>query len=96
MRFTNLTYEVLQRGGGSGTPNVGEMLLKVGKLLTCLPVLKRLATGKSSTQQRTVVRDASGEFKNNCLTLVIGPPSCGKSSLLKLCSGLVRPYRNHK
>eukprot|EP00611_Tribonema_gayanum_P003867 TRINITY_DN130_c0_g1_i4.p1 TRINITY_DN130_c0_g1~~TRINITY_DN130_c0_g1_i4.p1 ORF type:complete len:1058 (+),score=462.30 TRINITY_DN130_c0_g1_i4:90-3263(+) len=96
VRIKDLTYQVVRRGGTSSEPTVGDMFMKVGGALMCLPLLNVLAHGPSKPVTRTVVRGCSGIFKPGTLTLVIGPPGCGKSSLLKLLAGQIKKDKSHK
>jgi ABC-type multidrug transport system fused ATPase/permease subunit len=95
--FNHLNYEVTRAAGSvAGEPTVGDVLMKAGGALLCVPLLKRIIKGAQQDISKTVVRDASGVFKSGELTLVIGPPGCGKSSLLKLLAGLVKPDKSHR
>jgi ABC-type multidrug transport system fused ATPase/permease subunit len=94
--FNHLNYEVTRAAGSTGEPTVGDVILKVGGAILCVPLLKRIIKGAEPANTKTVVRDASGVFKSGELTLVIGPPGCGKSSLLKLLAGLVKPDKSHR
>ncbi|WOJ92752.1 ATP-binding cassette domain-containing protein [Congregibacter variabilis] len=41
--------------------------------------------------KETVLHDISLEFAKGCVTAVVGASGCGKSTILKLCNGLLKP-----
>ena len=44
-----------------------------------------------AAQSQVIVRDFSLKFEEGKTTALIGPPGCGKSTVLKLCAGLLVP-----
>eukprot|EP00611_Tribonema_gayanum_P003869 TRINITY_DN130_c1_g1_i1.p1 TRINITY_DN130_c1_g1~~TRINITY_DN130_c1_g1_i1.p1 ORF type:complete len:1263 (+),score=431.44 TRINITY_DN130_c1_g1_i1:191-3979(+) len=96
LRVKDLTYEVRRKAGTLSEPTVGDMVMKSASLLTCWPILNMIAHGRAKSKTRTVVRGVSGVFKPGEMTLVIGPPGCGKSSLLKLLAGQIKSDKAHR
>ncbi|KAG5183352.1 ABC-2 type transporter-domain-containing protein [Tribonema minus] len=96
LRVKDLTYEVRRQAGTLSEPTVGDMVMKSASLLTCWPILNMIAHGRAKSKTRTVVRGVSGVFKPGEMTLVIGPPGCGKSSLLKLLAGQIKSDKAHR
>ncbi|CAM9133895.1 unnamed protein product [Choristocarpus tenellus] len=60
----------------------------------CLPCF-RMVGSRQKMEQKTILKDVSGVFKPGTITLVVGPPGCGKSSLLKLMAGRLREDKGH-
>ena len=48
------------------------------------------------TESFDVLKDLSGAFEAGTMTLVLGPPQCGKSSFLKYLAGAYHPPANTK
>lgn len=53
-------------------------------------ILQMLRLIRSSKQDVTVLKGLSGTIKPGRLTLLLGPPSSGKTTLLKALSGKLR------
>lgn len=45
--------------------------------------------------KRTIIKDLSVTIPLNSFTVIIGPNACGKSTLLRALSGLLKPERGH-
>lgn len=52
--------------------------------------LTKLGLLKTSKQEMIILDDVSGVLKPGRLTLLLGPPSAGKSTLLKALAGKLR------
>lgn len=67
------------------------------ELPTIANVIKQSARsvgGKRHVVQKSILRNVSGVFKPGTMTLVLGQPGSGKSSLMKLLSGRFPTSRN--
>eukprot|EP00961_Rhodomonas_salina_P094768 1275406-Rhodomonas_salina.2 len=58
---------------------------------TVLGMLRSLVGGKKATSARVLLNDVTTAFEPGKLCLVLGPPSSGKSSLLKYTCGRLAP-----
>ncbi|GMY22102.1 pleiotropic drug resistance protein 3-like [Fagus crenata] len=56
-------------------------------LKSVLSVFTKLPGSKSSQAKISIINDVSGIIKPGRITLLLGPPGCGKTSLLKALSG---------
>ncbi|MCZ4149574.1 ABC transporter, partial [Escherichia coli] len=45
--------------------------------------------------KRTIIESLSVTIPLNSFTVIIGPNACGKSTLLRALSGLLKPERGH-
>ncbi|MEW5297917.1 MAG: hypothetical protein WDW36_001095 [Sanguina aurantia] len=68
--------------GSSAIATVGNVPLGLAKRL--------LGQGGSQTQKLPLLKDLQGVLRPGRLTLLLGPPSCGKSTFLKLLSGRLK------
>ncbi|KAL5582721.1 hypothetical protein UlMin_015163 [Ulmus minor] len=60
-------------------------------LISTFSGLAKLAGAGSHKAQISIFDDVSGDIKPGRLTLLLGPPGCGKTSLLKALSGNLSP-----
>ena len=58
-----------------------------------MAVLIELKDVSFSAQDRNVVQDISTEFSTSTTTAIVGPSGGGKSTVLKLCAGLLVPNK---
>jgi len=63
----------------------------LGKIATRL---RRAAGPAPELRDKHMLHDVSASFRPGSLTLVLGPPQAGKTSLLRLCGGLLKPAGN--
>jgi ABC-type multidrug transport system ATPase subunit len=54
-------------------------------------VLQSLRLMRTTKKDITILQGLSGSIKPGRLTLLLGPPSSGKTTLLKALSGKIRP-----
>ncbi|TMW67500.1 hypothetical protein Poli38472_011120 [Pythium oligandrum] len=82
VRFKNLSLSasvpVASDGTSHGIPTVASSLVRG---------LRDLVPGPQPTATKHLLKDISGVFKPGTMTLILGQPGCGKSSLLKVLSG---------
>ncbi|KAK3229047.1 hypothetical protein Dsin_000928 [Dipteronia sinensis] len=60
---------------------------KVGVKLPTVEVFRKLSSSKSHEAKINIINDVSGIIKPGRMTLLLGPPGCGKTTLLKSLSG---------
>ncbi|KAK8711422.1 hypothetical protein V6N13_146704 [Hibiscus sabdariffa] len=86
VRFQNLSVEahceVVQ---GKPIPTLWNTITGVFSALT------KLSTCKSQTYKIKILKDISGIIKPSRMTLLLGPPGCGKTTLLQALSGKLNP-----
>ncbi|OQR92244.1 ATP-binding Cassette (ABC) Superfamily [Achlya hypogyna] len=58
---------------------------------TVTPTLPSLKTKDEKYYDKYILHNINAIFKPGTMTLVLGPPGCGKTSLLKLVAGLIKP-----
>ena len=89
MRFSNLEVSADVNIGSRGMPTVANAFVnKPLELLTSAGLLK------SHKHHLTILKGVTGVLKPGRLTLLLGPPSSGKSTLLKALAGLLRDKHN--
>ncbi|KAG2487630.1 hypothetical protein HYH03_013769 [Edaphochlamys debaryana] len=81
MRWRDLSVRTDALLGSSGLPSVGNSILSIFKRVVCM---------KEDTVDFAVLDNLSGVILPGRPTLLLGPPSSGKSSLLKLLSGRLK------
>mmetsp|Transcript_9242 Transcript_9242/g.27733 ORF Transcript_9242/g.27733 Transcript_9242/m.27733 type:complete len:1604 (+) Transcript_9242:484-5295(+) len=85
VRFEHLTVKADVYVGSRSMPTlINEPLNMAANFLTKLGLLK------TSKQEMIILDDVSGVLKPGRLTLLLGPPSAGKSTLLKALAGKLR------
>ncbi|KAK8688310.1 hypothetical protein V6N13_087080 [Hibiscus sabdariffa] len=86
VRFQNLSVEahceVVQ---GKPIPTLWNTITGVFSALT------KLSPCKSQTYKIKILKDISGIIKPSRMTLLLGPPGCGKTTLLQALSGKLNP-----
>ncbi|GAB9468390.1 Atp-binding protein [Globisporangium polare] len=93
VRFRNLSVAVelpSSHHNGSANGVGGDGHQTVFELPTLVSVVKQSLKGlvtKRSTETQFILKDLSGAFKPGTTTLILGQPSSGKSSLMKVLSG---------
>jgi translation initiation factor RLI1 len=89
VRFSNLEVSADVNIGSRGMPTVANAFVnKPLELLTSAGLLK------SHKHHLTILKGVTGVLKPGRLTLLLGPPSSGKSTLLKALAGLLRDKHN--
>ncbi|KAL3672024.1 hypothetical protein V7S43_002689 [Phytophthora oleae] len=92
LRDVSLSVEtpvVHKNGSGAELPTLPRVLHQAvtKSLTTCVPPCFKAGGAVNHTAHRYILRDISGVFKPGTMTLVLGQPGAGKSSLLQLLSG---------
>ncbi|KAL3152681.1 hypothetical protein ABBQ38_012276 [Trebouxia sp. C0009 RCD-2024] len=84
IKFENLSVSSQISVGSRSLPTLPNSVLNFGEgLLTALRLMK------SSKQKFEILKDLSGTIQPGRLTLLMGPPGGGKSTLLQLLAGLL-------
>lgn len=68
--------------------------LKTYEKCICCAFVQRLVGMRPPTQQLEVLKGLNGVLQPGRLTLLLGPPACGKTTLLKVLGGR-RPAAGH-
>lgn len=85
VEYHNLRIEADALVGKAGNPSV---------LNSALGLLRTVTLQRPPTAPHTILDGISGVLKPGRMTLLLGPPSGGKSVLLQALSGRLRPRRN--
>ncbi|KAL4434347.1 hypothetical protein ABPG75_000788 [Micractinium tetrahymenae] len=85
VEYHNLCIEADALVGKAGNPSV---------LNSALSLLRTVTFQRPPTAPHTILDGVSGVLKPGRMTLLLGPPSGGKSVLLQALSGRLRPSRN--
>ncbi len=80
VEFRHLTVKTDALVGSAGIPTV---------LNVPLQALQGLFGMQQQTVELNVLREMSGVLKPSRMTLLLGPPGCGKSSFLKVCLAMM-------
>eukprot|EP00798_Chlamydomonas_sp_ICE-L_P013540 gene13540-19410_t len=79
--FHNVSLTTDALVGEAGLQSVGNSFLALMKWMVCIP---------PNTVRHKILQDANGVLVPGRLTLLLGPPGCGKTSLLKMLSANYR------
>ena len=86
--FKDISFVAHQAGHGEGVKTVG-MILK--NLIFCIPnAIRNIGKGKPPPVETTILHGISGVFRPRRITLVLGQPGSGKSTLFRALSGSLK------
>ncbi|XP_057537389.1 ABC transporter G family member 32 isoform X1 [Amaranthus tricolor] len=86
VRFMNLTVESYVQIGSRALPTIPNFILNMSEAL-----LRKLHMFPGKRKKLTILDDISGIIRPSRLTLLLGPPSSGKTSLLLALAGRQTP-----
>ncbi|MEW5298072.1 MAG: hypothetical protein WDW36_001233 [Sanguina aurantia] len=85
IEYTGLCVNTQALIGSAGIPTVGNQFLNLIKAILCI---------KTRTVKYEILKDIHGVVHPGRCTLLLGPPSSGKSTFLKLLAGRLKPNGN--
>jgi ABC-type multidrug transport system ATPase subunit len=86
VKIRDMSYTVRKNARMSGVETVGSMVVKFFMALTCIPCFRVAICGMKFVSKK-VLRNVNITIRPGMLTLVLGPPGCGKSCLLRAVRG---------
>ncbi|XP_025626107.1 ABC transporter G family member 32 isoform X2 [Arachis hypogaea] len=86
VRFQNLTIETFVHVGSRALPTISNFICNMSEAL-----LRQMRILRRKRSKLTIIADISGIIRPSRLTLLLGPPSSGKTTLLLALAGRLGP-----